>query len=371
MIKVCHMTSVHPVLDTRIFYKECTSLANEGYDVYLVAQGESFVKNNVKIVGVGEKPSSRFTRMTSFAKNVYKKALSLDCDIYHFHDPELLPFALKLKKKGKKVIFDSHEKYTEQLKNKPYLPYFITVIIAKIYGVYEKHVLNKIDAVIFPCSLEGKNPFENKCKNTCLINNFPMLNELYDNYKDSEQRYDNAVCYIGSLSYERGITHLIKSCYKAHVTLYLAGEFSTKEYYNSILNMPEYSCVNYLGKQNRTEIISLLNKCKIGAVTLLNVGQYNKFDNLATKAYEYMSMGLPLILTRSPYNEKIIGEYNCGICVDPENVDEIANAIKFLLDNPDEARRMGQNGRRAVKEEFNWGVEEQKLFKLYKDILNS
>ena len=103
--------------------------------------------------------------------------------------------------------------------------------------------------------------------------------------------------------------------------------------------------------------------------TIINVGQYNQYDNLATKVYEYMSLGIPTILSKSPYNERIAAQYQFGICVDPENVDEIAEAIRYLLDHPEEARQMGENGRRAVKEEFNWGVEEKKLLALYEDIL--
>ena len=52
-------------------------------------------------------------------------------------------------------------------------------------------------------------------------------------------------------------------------------------------------------------------------------------------------------------------------------MDEIAAAIRYLLDHPDEARQMGENGRRAIKEEFNWGVEEKTLLALYEDILKS
>ena len=62
--------------------------------------------------------------------------------------------------------------------------------------------------------------------------------------------------------------------------------------------------------------------------------------------------------------------FRFGLCVDPENVDETEDAIRYLLDHPDEARQMGENGRRAVKEEFNWGVEEKKLLALYDEILN-
>ena len=113
MYKVCHMTSAHEAWDDRIFHQECVSLAREGSEVYLVQRGESGEKNGIHIIGVGEMPSSRLQRIRRGARRVYQAARALDADIYHFHDPELLPYGLKLKKAGKKVIFDSHEKYTE------------------------------------------------------------------------------------------------------------------------------------------------------------------------------------------------------------------------------------------------------------------
>lgn len=64
MAKVCHMTNVHGVEDVRIFQKECVSLAKAGYEVYLVERGESYEKNGVHIVGVGDIPADRRRRMT-------------------------------------------------------------------------------------------------------------------------------------------------------------------------------------------------------------------------------------------------------------------------------------------------------------------
>lgn len=77
-----------------------------------------------------------------------------------------------------------------------------------------------------------------------------------------------------------------------------------------------------------------------------------------------MSMGSPVIITKYPYAEKMIQKYNFGIAVNPDNVDEIVEAINFLVDNPDKSKEMGENGRRAVLEEFNWGIEEKKLLAL-------
>jgi len=102
--KVTHLTSVHSRYDTRIFLKECVSLAKESnYSVNLVvADGlPNEVKSQVHIYDVGLS-GSRMGRALGVTKRVLKKAIELDSDIYHFHDPELISTGLKLKKIGKK-----------------------------------------------------------------------------------------------------------------------------------------------------------------------------------------------------------------------------------------------------------------------------
>lgn len=369
MIKVCHMTSAHPPEDGRIFRKECVSLAKAGYDVYLVERGDNYEKNGVHIVGIGEASGGRLERMTGVARRVYEKALAIDADIYHFHDPELLPYGLKLERKGKRVIFDSHEKYTEQIRNKPYLPRWCRALVSGCYGVYERYVLSRIDGLVFPCLKDGVHPFAGQCRHIAAVNNVPMLAETYDRYDPGAEKEARSICHVGSLTYNRGITHLVKAAAKADCTLYLGGAFSPAQYREEVLSLPEAENTKYLGVLDRPQVVRLLQRSQIGIATILNVGQYNQYDNLATKVYEYMALGIPTILSRSPYNEKAAAQYRFGICVDPENVDEIAGAIRYLLDHPEEARQMGENGRRAVREVFNWDVEEQKLLALYQDIL--
>lgn len=369
MIKVCHMTSAHPPEDVRIFHKECVSLAKAGYDVYLVERGDSYEKNGVHIVGVGLPSGGRLNRMTGFAKKVYQAALAIDADVYQLHDPELLPYGLKLKRKGKRVIFDSHEKYADLMKDKPYLPRWSMGLVAWAYGTYECFILRRIDGLIFPCLKDGKHPFAGMCRHITTVNNVPLLEELYDQYDESIPKYERSIVHIGSLTHTRGITHMVKAAGKLDCTAYLGGTFSPASYRAEVEALPAFSHVRYLGQLSRSQVLETLQRCQVGIATILNVGQYNQYDNLATKVYEYMSLGLPTILSSSPYNQKMAEKYRCGICVDPENVDEIAAAVSYLLDHPEEARQMGENGRRAVKEEFNWGVEEKKLLALYEEIL--
>ena len=370
MTKVCHITSAHDGEDIRIFHKECVSLAKAGYDVYLVQVGESYEKNGVHLVGLGAPAKGRLDRFLHAGKNAYRKALEVDADIYHLHDPELLGFGLKLKRRGKKVIFDSHEFYAEQIKHKHYIPAFCRGFVAKIYDRYQKYILRRLDGVVFPCLLDGRDPFEGYCRHTAIVNNVPMLHELYDHYDPTVQKYPRSVCQIGSLTHNRGITHLVQAAAKADCTLYLGGEFESAEYEAQLRAMPAFDHVVYLGLLDRQQVLETLQRCQLGAATLLNIGQYNSSWNLSTKAYEQMALALPVILNQYPYNDMMVEKYQFGVCVDPEDPDEIAAVIRRLLDDPDEVKRMGENGRRAIREEFNWGVEEQKLLALYQEIVN-
>lgn len=371
MTKVCHITSVHQPEDVRIFHKECVSLARAGYEVYLVERGASYDKNGVHIVGFGEVTGGRLKRMTQVARRAYRAALAVDADIYHFHDPELLPYGLKLKRLGKRVIFDSHERYVEQLRTKTYLPSWAAALAAELYGAYERRSLKRLDAVILPCTFNGRNPFQGQCARTPIIGNAAIPGEFYERYDPAAPKKDRLICYVGGLTENRGITASIKAAAKAGARLALAGRFSPQGYEEKLRAMEEFSCVDFRGSLSRAEVAALLTESRIGLCALLDRGQYWKADNFGIKVYEYMSMGLPVILSASAYNKQMVERYRFGICVEPENPDEIAAAVQYLLDHPEEARKMGENGRRAVEEEFNWGIEEKKLLALYEDILRA
>ncbi len=108
-IKICHLTSVHPALDNRIFYKECVSLSNAGYNVTLIGNHSvNEVIENIRIIAL-EPVNSRLRRMTFLLTRLLNKALEENYEIYHLHDPELIPIGVLLKLKGKKVIYDVHE----------------------------------------------------------------------------------------------------------------------------------------------------------------------------------------------------------------------------------------------------------------------
>ncbi len=365
--KIIHLTSAHPRYDIRIFLKMCQSLANADYNVNLVvADGNGFeVKNNVKIYDVG-KPLNRLERMFKCSLLVYKRALLLNGDIYHIHDPELLPYAYLLKLKGKKVIFDSHEDTPRQILSKPYLNKKILNIFSFFYEKIEKFICGRLDCIITATPFI-RDIFLKYNSNSIDINNFPKLSK--DNYKYSLVHRDK-ISYVGRITASRGCKEIVEAMQyvKNNITLCLGGLFDKSIDVNELKNTKGWTKTDYKGFLNQNELISLLNSSFAGIVTIYPIPNYT--NSLPTKMFEYMRAGIPVIASDFPLWKEIIEKNHCGICVNPLDAKEIAKSIDYIYEHPEEALRMGENGRNVVNEKYNWDFEEKKLLNVYLELYN-
>lgn len=369
MTKVCHMTSVHAPEDVRIFKKECVSLAEAGYETYLVEQGDSYEKDGVHIIGVGAQENGRLARIFKMSRRVYKEALKIDADIYHFHDPELLPYGLKLKKKGKKVIFDSHENTAISIKEKYYIPRFLRNFIYHCYRKYEERICQYLDAVIY-VSPNFVNDFSRLNKRIILLPNYPIVDK--DNYREPLENSDSIIfagLVIPTWSHEN-IIEAIKDIDSIKYTI--CGGVSD-EYLSKLKKMPGWKKVDYKGRIPHEGVAKEMENSFIGVALmqphLNSMGHQGTLGN--TKVFEEMMAGLPVICTDFELWKPIIEENHCGICVDPNDIMQIHNAIVYLQNNREEARRMGKQGRRMVVEKYNWSVIKEDLLRLYEDIINA
>lgn len=368
MIKVCHVTSAHPPEDIRIFHKECVSLAKVGYDVYLVEQGESYDKSGVHIVGFGQPGKSRMDRMLNCTKRAYEKALQVDADVYHLHDPELLPYGKKLKKLGKKVIFDSHEHTAEAIYEKEWLPGFVRSGVYHAYSAYQTSICKKLDAVVtvtpnIVAYFRRINP------QTVQVANYPVYSDSAPIAADQQKR----VVFAGGISKQWNHHVLLEALEQVPQCRYCLCGIADGAYLSQLQQFPAWSQVDYLGKIPHQQVAGQLASSMAG-IALLAPGRNTDWNNGTignTKIFEEMMAGLPVICTDFALWREFVERYHCGICVDPSNVQQIKDAVCFLMEHPDQAREMGENGRQAVKEEFNWSVEEKKLTALYEEILKN
>ncbi|MFA9192788.1 glycosyltransferase [Flavobacterium sp. FBOR7N2.3] len=369
MIKVCYFTS-KAASDVRVFEKECTSLANAGYKVYLVSpNAKEEIKNGVHIIGVPYDKEGLINRLFTLPKLLYKKALSINADIYHFNDPASLPYGAKLKRRGKKVIFDSFEDHPTLFFEKKSLPYIIRYIVSKIYSVYEYYNCKKFDGLIL-CYHWTQERLSKACKNNQLVFNFPILKE--ENTVLREDIIGKSICYAGLISRMWYIENILTALIQLDgVQFNLAGNPADMAYLNMLKINAGWKKVNYLRQIEHREVNDKVYSKSTIAMALLDYiplckGNVGNLSN--NKLFEYMKAGLPVICTDFILWKEVVEKNNCGICVNPRNINEIAEAIKYLTDNPDIAKQMGENGRNIVLEKYNWQYEEKKLIDVYRSL---
>lgn len=369
-IKIAHLTSAHPRYDTRIFIKMCSSLAtNRNYEVSLIVadnKGDE-IKNDVNIFDVGKK-NGRLNRILKTTKNVYKKALELNSNIYHIHDPELIPIGLKLKKLGKKVIFDVHENVALQILDKVYIPKMLRKLISKIYRMYEVKALKNFDMLVL-AEYSYESYYKELNNKVEIILNMPDLQSLEQFV--SKERDKNEIFYIGGISNDRGFNvtiealKLLKSRF-IDFFMHFIGPYS-KDLIDSINFDKIENNIKLYGRMPLYEGLEYSKKAKVGLSILKPIGNYT--SSYSTKVFEYMALELPVITSNFKLYKDVVEKHNCGICVDPMNPKEIADAIEYIMTHPAEAKVMGENGKKAVLEKYNWNIEKVKLFKVYEELI--
>lgn len=365
MIRVCHMTSVHRQEDERIFHKECVSLAKAGYETYLVQRGESYEKEGVHIVGFGGVTGGRLKRMTQVAHQAYEVALSLDADIYHFHDPELLPYGPKLKKKGKRVIFDSHEDVVGTIQQREWIPAFLRQFVAWGYARLERAICRQLDAVISATPHVAKH-FNSINPCSILVTNYPILSLNIQ----TPTFQSKTLIFAGGILPQWNHHVIIKALELLPDCEYLLYGWGDDSYLKELQSLPGWKQVRYFGHVSHKRVLNLLAEGYVGLSLLSYIpnsdGKNGTMSN--TKIFEEMMAGLPVVCTDFVLWREFVERWHCGICIPPEDPETLAATIQYLIDHPEEARQMGENARKAVEKEFNWRSEEKKLLQLYEEL---
>jgi glycosyltransferase involved in cell wall biosynthesis len=365
-LRICHFTSVHPWNDIRIFHKECVSLASMGHEVTLIAVGEKdddFVFQGVRVVTVVNSFTGRGSRALRFSRKVVSSALNVDADIYHFHDPELLPYAKRFVRLSKKVVYDVHEDLPRQISTKPWIPKLFRGLAASIAEWMENHLVKGVSGVV-AATPHIENRFQLLTSNTCCVFNAPLLREF--SLQSTPSYGSRKLVYIGLISEKRGILTLLHALEHINGSLQLAGKFESEQLLAQCKNMPAWKKVDYHGVLDRAAIAGLLCESSVGMVTLHPTSNY--VESYPIKMFEYMGAALPVVASDFPLWKGIVEKHEAGVCVNPLEPTEIAEAVNRLFEGADQCRRMGERGRRYIIEEFNWEHEASKLNSFYETL---
>jgi len=360
-MKIVHIAYEHNSNDVRIYRKECVSLSKRGNEVFYITSNKNYQEPvndiNVKKIIINLRGKKKI-RLIHYYKDLFNILIDMDADIYHFHENTLLPVIKKIKRRGKRVIYDMHESPIELMDTnnvKVWRRLFLN-LLAK----YENSVLKCVDSVITvtPQYVEYAKKFNST---SLLITNYPIMKTTEEIHSFN----NNNICFAGTISPNWHQKEIIKALEKlSNVEFLLAGSIE-KDYLEELQRMPSWENVVFSGVIPFDQVKDLY-KNSIAGIALFKSGDIPEEGTLGnTKLFEYMSEGLPVICTNYPLWKEVIEENNCGLCIDPDNVSEITDAIEYIMDNKNIARKMGENGRKAIERYYNWSKEEKKLFKLY------
>uniref|UniRef100_A0A7C4CDL6 Glycosyltransferase n=1 Tax=candidate division WOR-3 bacterium TaxID=2052148 RepID=A0A7C4CDL6_UNCW3 len=369
--KVVILTSVHRACDTRIFHQQARTLAEAGYAVTVV--GRHPRAETVDGVSIHPIPHirNRLSRMIVTPLRTGLVALRSGSRICHLHDPELLPIGLALALLGRRVVYDVHEDYPQQVLSKYYLHPLARRAASMIVAAVERIAGSILAAVI---TATGQIAARFPAHKTRVVRNYPRMTAETCGCNlptdDTSGRF-RLVHLAGTLSHVRGVTSLVDTMglLDDSFELVLAGKWETPAYFHALRHMPGFARIRHVHHVPHPEVWQLYRRCHVGVICSLPLPRH--LTALPVKLFEFMATGLPVVVSNFPLLRSIVDTHGCGLCVDPTDPKAIADAVRRLAQDRRLARTMGRNGMEAVRQYYNWNSEAAALLDLYSRLSES
>jgi glycosyltransferase involved in cell wall biosynthesis len=368
-IRILHISTAHQPQDPRVVFKQGQTLARS-YEVFCaLPHADPAVVSNIRFIRL---PFFRQVIWRVFITSPYilLRCLWLRPAIVHVYVPEFIPFAFIFQLLGATVIYEVQE----NLFKKMHLKQFNRGILLERAFRWFDALARKHFYLIF--TEHGYlATYTDLAKPHAVIYNYPLLSFL-EPFRQPYQP-DSAqptFFYIGWLSFERAFDTLIDGFLrlKPEYSDFIVHLFGRQTFSQSVLNkIPDFdtirSNVRFHGYTDQRRAFLYAARATAGLALLKPVGDYP--DSYTTKMFEYMALGLPVVTADFPLYRDVVERYQCGFCLPPDNPILLADALTYLIEHPDEARSMGERGRLAVEQAYNWTTEARKLLDFYALVL--
>jgi len=366
---ICQITSMHPAYDGRIFERTCRELAKRGYKVTLIAtcDEDKFV-HGVQLLRI--KPRKSLSRRLLSSYDAFEIARRLNADVYHFHDPELIPWMRWLAAAGKCVIFDKHENFIARFKMWG-MPSFIAKWLEILYHAYERNSISKFAGVVAVSDsiLELSSGAR---KDGVVIQNVPDVGRFRNILELDFKPRPYTIITSGSHSDHRNCRQTVQAMpyiLERHpeTKFCFVGSYDPDDYKDQLMNL---ACdLGVSGNLTLDDMLPWeenfmrLSKAHIGCVFYSD--NINNRTTIPNRIFEYMMCGVVVLAHEFPELERIVNGSGCGLTLNTSDPNDIARKINRLLDNPAQIEEMSIMGRSAVNSVYNIGVQICGLEELY------
>lgn len=372
MSKVAILAPVHPWDDVRVYQKEACTLAADGYDVTLIAQAQhAAVERGVKI-RPAPKARSRAIRFLKLPL-VFVMAMRLNANIYHVHNPDMLPVGFLLKLCGKRVIYDTHEDFSQRLFIRDWIPSCVRSIAARLVAKAETIVSRVADASVATQEAVRKR----LGGRAVLIGNppitrGPLIDEAHARSLDVARGDELRLIYVGGIGRVRGLEVMVDAVASLNARgtetrLWLIGPGNETEI-GASLTRPGGVYVDYLGKLPPAQAFAFMIKADIGLVTILDVGDHSRSS--ANKLYEYIMFGLPVVASDFSRWRTSLPDSPAIVFVPAGDTASVAGAVREIAAMPNRGKTHIARIQEHLREHYSWEVESVKLLNLYSRLLH-
>ena len=362
-----HLGTTHTPSDPRIVLKEAQTLADAGLRVGVVTPAASDGSvGDVETFAV-PLPTGGIDRMTRTSVAVLRRAISLagPDTVFHLHDADLLAPALAMIP-NRRVVYDAHEDTPRQMLRQPWLPRLARRPVSATYRRLEAAAGRQFAGVVAAVPTIAARYPEPK---TVLVRNYPMMDELAGPGLPWDEREPAAV-YVGAITANRGLAEMLAAQARLAdlgAQLHLAGPFHPASLEAETRGGAPVG-VTVHGRLDRPGVADLLGRCRVGLVVLHPTPSY--LEAYPTKLFEYQAAGLPVVASDFDVIRPFVEPDRSGILVDPQDAGAVADAVRWLLEHPAEARAMGARGQAAVRERYSWRAEGRRLAAFYRALLD-
>lgn len=362
---VAHLTTAHPANDVRIFERECRSLASSGlYTVCLAASGQIPPDSGVSFIPLTAIPTSRIRRFASGPRKAHAIISALKVDLWHIHDPELLPTALEAIARGIPVIWDAHEDYLSQFTaddDKKWIPGPLRGLARE--GTHRLlRAIDKRAAGVIAATPAIAARYSNH--RTVVVGNEARIEDFADCTPDFDSR---TVLFTGNVGPRHLFDDVVAAIDSIPATrMSVAGRQPDAETWKRA-KARLGGRLDYVGWLDRSALARAIDHVALGMCTYADLP--TNYANSPNKIFEFGAASLPVVATPNPSNLQFLAESGAGFVAQGYSAAAIAQAISSALSDRQVWTRASLAGRQWAQRVGSWKQSEERLLNLYAEIL--
>ena len=374
-MRICILATMHYPDDMRVFHKEAKSLVAGHHEVAYVCASDSPVPDNIDGVRLYRIPIARSLLRRCVAMiRLMAIGFRIPADVYLPVEVESWMAALILKLlTRRKVVFDVHEYFPDAYAK--HFPGFLRPFNIRLIRFLMRIMSRFTDRLIL--TKECLRPdFEGLGVPQWVVLNTnrkqPPCSDIPQSLRD---RYEGrpTVIHQGIFGDARGSYQLLDAMKLVSkeipdVKCICLGAYKygdERAFLRALRDSGMDRYIEMLPVVPFRDVPAHIAVSRVGLILFQPIGLEHTFG-MPHKMFDYMREGIPVIAPEFAIEiKRVIEEAECGLLIDVTDPKAIADAITFLLKNPDESKRLGANGRKIVETKYNWEAEEKKLLEVF------